>query len=634
VFSRLAPAFRYPLAPSLPRAPPQSAAAAAAGSAPKAPPRSAAAASAAFAAASPPARPSSAAAAAAAAAVAAAGTAAAARAAAARARAPAAAAAPPSAVVGGAAALLYDTDDADVEWGEASTKFSIVFVTSEVAPWSKTGGLGDVAGALPPALAKRGHRVMVIAPRYLNGTANDRLYDGALDANCRIKVSCFSGTHDAAFFHQYSDGVDWVFVDHPCYHRPGTPYGDQGGAFGDNMFRFTLLCHAACEAPLVLPCGGFPYGDNVVFVANDWHAGLVPPLIASRYRPFGVYRDARCVYEIHNLLHQGVEPITAFPALGLPADWMGALKWVYPEHMRAHPLDKGETVNLLKGAVCTADRVMTVSQNYAYEVTTPEGGCGLETVLQSRKAKLDGVVNGIDLDEWNPRSDEYLPAHYTVNDFAGKVLCKAALQKELGLPVRADVPLIGFIGRLDWQKGPELIRDAIGAIMGQDVQLVMLGSGRWDLQEFLKSTESVHRDKFRGWVGFSVAVSHRITAGADILLMPSKFEPCGLNQLYAMRYGTVPVVHSTGGLADTVTAYSDTSAPTTPAIGTGFLFSPANGDAMMGALNAAIRLYREKPERWRALMQSGMRRDSSWGQVATRYEQIFAWAKMDPPYCS
>ena len=525
-----------------------------------------------------------------------------------------------------------ESENVDVELGEADEKFSVVMVTSEVHPWSKTGGLGDVAGALPPALAKRGHRVMVIAPRYLNGGAADRLYVGALDCATRISVSCFGGQHEVAFFHQFSDGVDWVFVDHPCFHRAGTPYGDQSGAFGDNMFRFTLLSHAACEAPLVLALGGYPYGEGCVFLANDWHAALVAPLLASKYRPYGVYRDARVVYEIHNLLHQGVEPVATFAALGLPQDWAGALKWVYPEHMRAHPLDKGETVNLLKGAVVTADRVMTVSPNYAFEITTPEGGCGLESVLRSRAGKLDGVVNGIDLGEWNPRTDPDLPQNYSINNLAGKAACKAALQKELGLPVRADVPLIGFIGRLDWQKGPELIQEAFGSLMGQDLQLVMLGSGRWDLQEFLKWGEAQHRDKFRGWVGFSVAVSHRITAGADILLMPSKFEPCGLNQLYAMRYGTVPVVHATGGLKDTVDHYND-AAEEGPELGTGFLFSPATPGAMVGTLSAALRLYHEKPERWRALQQNGMRRDASWGLVATRYEQIFSWAKMDPPYC-
>ena len=530
-----------------------------------------------------------------------------------------------------AAGGVDDSEEAEEDWGKAEVTHSVVFVTSEVSPWSKTGGLADVAGALPQALAKRGHRVMVVAPRYLNFSAADRLYDGAFDTQCRIRVNCYGGSHEVGFFHQFKDGVDYVFVDHGCFHRPGGLYGDQAGAYGDNMFRFCLLSHAACEAPLVLPLGGFTYGQKVLFLANDWHAALVAPLVAARYRPHGVYRDARCVFQIHNLLHQGVEPISTYPALGLPDEWNGALKWVYPEHMRAHALDKGETVNMLKGAVVTADRVLTVSANYAYEITTPEGGCGLDAVLRSRASKLDGVVNGIDLQEWNPRTDAHLPATYSLSDLSGKAACKAALQQELGLPVRPDVPLIGFIGRLDWQKGPELVQEAFSSLMAQDVQLVMLGSGRWDLQDFMKWAEGQHRDKFRGWVGFNVGVSHRITAGADILLMPSKFEPCGLNQLYAMRYGTVPVVHATGGLKDTVQHYND-DVEDGPDVGTGFLFWPATGGAMMGALNAAARLYREQPDRWLQLQANGMRRDASWGLVATRYEQIFGWAMMDPPY--
>jgi len=368
---------------------------------------------------------------------------------------------------------------------------------------------------------------MVVAPRYQTGGPSDKRYAGAFDAAVRISVGCFGGSHEVAFFHEFSAGVDWVFVDHPCFHRPGDPYGDKAGAYGDNMFRFTLLSHAACEAPLVLPLGGFPYGQGCVFVANDWHSALVAPLVASKYRPHGVYKDARVVQLIHNLLHQGVEPFGNYLQLGLPAEWEGALKWVYPEHMRAHSLDKGETINLLKGAIVTADRVCTVSPNYAFEITTPEGGCGLESVLQARRGKLDGVVNGIDLAEWDPETDAFLAEPFSAADMGGKAACKAALQAELGLPVRADVPLIGFIGRLDWQKGPELVRDALGGLMGQDVQVVMLGSGRPDLQEWLRSAEAAHRDKFRGWVGFSLAMSHRITAGADVLLMPSVFEPCG-----------------------------------------------------------------------------------------------------------
>ncbi|CAI5976719.1 unnamed protein product, partial [Closterium sp. NIES-65] len=259
---------------------------------------------------------------------------------------------------------------------------SIVFVASEVAPYSKTGGLADVVGSLPVALAARGHRVMVVAPRYMNGVT-DKLYAGAFDMQCRIKCFCFEGAHEVAFFHEFRDGVDFVFVDHPSYHRPGTPYGDQNGTFGDNQFRFTLLCHAACEAPLQLELGGFTYGEKVLFIANDWHAGLLPVLVASNYRPHGVYKDARTILAIHNLSHQGVEPGYTFGSLGVPGDWYGALEWVFPEWARKHELDKGEAVNILKGAIVTADRIVTVSPGYAWEIATVEGGWGPHLLANS-----------------------------------------------------------------------------------------------------------------------------------------------------------------------------------------------------------------------------------------------------------
>ncbi|XP_057546062.1 starch synthase 1, chloroplastic/amyloplastic-like isoform X2 [Amaranthus tricolor] len=427
-------------------------------------------------------------------------------------------------------------------------KLSIVFVASEAAPYSKTGGLGDVCGSLPIALAARGHRVMVVSPRYMHGTAADKVYAGAFDANCRIKVNCFGGLQEVAFFHEYKNGVDWVFVDHYSYHRPGNPYGDSHGAFGDNQFRFTLLCHAACEAPLVLPLGGYTYGDNCLFLVNDWHAGLVPVLLAAKYRPYGVYKAARSVLVIHNLSHQGVEPGVTYDNLGLPSHWYGALEWVFPEWARAHELDKGEAVNILKGAIVTADRILTVSQGYSWEITTVEGGYGLHELLTNRKFVLNGIINGINVDEWNPSNDPLIAAPYNVDDLSGKAECKAALQKELGLPIKPDCPLIGFIGRLDYQKGIDIIQEAFPQLMGDDVQFVMLGSGDARYERWMRAAEGACKDKFRGWVGFNIPISHKITAGCDILLMPSRFEPCGLNQLYAMRYGTIPVVHATGGL--------------------------------------------------------------------------------------
>ncbi|KAK9724826.1 hypothetical protein RND81_05G101200 [Saponaria officinalis] len=512
--------------------------------------------------------------------------------------------------------------------------YNVVFVTSEVAPYSKTGGLGDVCGSLPISLAARGHRVMVISPRYIHGTAADKVYAGAFDANCRIKVNCFGGEQEVAFFHEYRAGVDWVFVDHQSYHRPGNPYADSFGAFGDNQFRFTLLCHAACEAPLVLPLGGYTYGQKCLFLVNDWHAGLVSVLLASKYRPYGVYKDARSVLVIHNLSHQGVEPAVTYDNLGVAPQWYGALEWVFPEWARAHELDKGEAVNILKGAIVTSDRILTVSQGYSWEVTTVEGGYGLHELLTSRKFVLNGIINGIDVNEWNPSTDAHIPAPYSIDDPSGKVECKIALQKELGLPVKPECPLIGFIGRLDYQKGIDIIQAAIPELMQDDVQFVMLGSGDSKYENWMRTTEARYKDKFRGWVGFNVPISHRITAGCDILLMPSRFEPCGLNQLYAMRYGTVPVVHCTGGLRDTVETYNPFSiGPDGTGTGTGWAFAPLAKDTMLAALRNALKTYREYKPSWAGLMKRGMERDSTWDSAAARYEQVFGWAFTDPPYC-
>ncbi|XP_022844494.1 soluble starch synthase 1, chloroplastic/amyloplastic [Olea europaea var. sylvestris] len=522
----------------------------------------------------------------------------------------------------------------DIERGEeASTKvtYSVVFVTSEAAPYSKTGGLGDVCGSLPVALATRGHRVMVVSPRYLDGGPSDKKFANAVEVDQRSKIYCFGGVHEVTFFHEYRAGVDWVFVDHPSYHRPGTPYGDIFGAFGDNQFRFNLLCHAACEAPLVLPLGGFTYGEKCVFLANDWHAALVPVLLAAKYRPYGVYKDARSILVIHNLAHQGVEAAATYEYLGLPPEWYKALEWVFPTWARTHALDTGEAVNVLKGAIVTADRILTVSQGYSSEITTPEGGYGLHELLSSRKAVLNGITNGIDINEWNPSSDEHIASHYSVNDLSGKVQCKIALQKELGLPIRPECPLIGFIGRLDYQKGVDIILSAIPELMQEDVQFIMLGSGEKQYEDWMRNLESVYREKFRGWVGFNVPVSHRITAGCDILTMPSRFEPCGLNQLYAMRYGTIPVVHSTGGLRDTVKHFNP-YAEEPSGEGTGWTFSPLSRENLIAALKLAIGTYIEHNSSWEGLVKRGMERESSWDRAAIQYEQVFEWAFTDPPY--
>ncbi|KAK9834131.1 hypothetical protein WJX81_000869 [Elliptochloris bilobata] len=518
--------------------------------------------------------------------------------------------------------------------GQAETPLDIVFVSAEVAPWSKTGGLGDVVGSLPVALAARGHRVMVIAPRYLNGGQNDALYEDAVDTGVRAELALGGcGPQTAGFFHLHRNLVDWVFVDNPVFHRPGNPYGDEHGVFGDNQFRYALLSLAACEAPLQLQIGGyrhgeppgFAYGERCVFVSNDWHAALVPSYLAAKYRRNGVYLKTRCIFAIHNLSHQGVEPAATFPNLGLPDDWYEHLSWEYPSWASIN----GPAVNLLKGAVLCSDRIVTVSQGYAWEICTSEGGWGLHNVLLGRQHVLNGITNGIDMDEWDPARDAHTPAPFDAADTSGKAACKAALQVELGFDVDARIPLIGWIGRLDHQKGPDIALDAVPGITQRGCQMVMLGSGSAKYEAAMRAAEAAHRASFRGWVGFSVPVAHRIVAACDVLLMPSRFEPCGLNQLFAMRYGTVPVAHATGGLRDTIRSYDPHAAGGD--VATGWTYSPPDSGAMLRALDQALDLRWHQPDLWAAIMRAGMTADLSWDRAAADYEQVFAWALMDEP---
>ncbi|KAI7725768.1 hypothetical protein M8C21_002856, partial [Ambrosia artemisiifolia] len=433
--------------------------------------------------------------------------------------------------------------------------YNIVFVTSEASPYSKTGGL---CGSLPIALAARGHRVMVVSPRY----SSHGPFAATANLHCPTKVDCAGGLQDLNFFHDYRKGVDWVFVDHPCYHRPGNPYGD---IYGDNQFRFTLLCHAACEAPL----GGFTYGQNCLFLANHCHAGLVPVLLAAKYRPHRIYKNARSIILIHNLAHQGVEAASTYCNLGLPWEWYGALEWIFPTWARTHALDTDQAVNILKGAIVTADRILTVSEGYAREITTQKVDMGSQMALM--------LLNAI-----HPLMSIYTSSHYTADDLSGKVMeCKLALQKELGLPIQPDCPLNGMEVRV------------IHCWMNEDGILFQAGN--------ISSFYDV----------------------CDILLMPSRFEPCGLNQLHAMRYGTVPVVNGIGGLREifkTFNPYAEGEGE-----GTGWAFSRLTRECMLEAVRVATKTYREHKTSWEGLMKRGMESDCSWDNVALQYEQVFQW---------
>lgn len=488
---------------------------------------------------------------------------------------------------------------------------NVIIVAAECAPWSKTGGLGDVAGSLPKALARRGHRVMVIVPRYAN-------YTGLQDTGVRKRYKVDGQDHEVAYFQTYIDGVDFVFIDNNVFHhREQNIYG---GDRLDILKRMILFCKAAVEVPWYVPCGGVCYGDgNLVFVANDWHTAILPVYLKAYYRDNGIMKFTRSILVIHNIAHQGRGPVNDFYHVDLPDHYIDLFKLYDPVG--------GEHFNIFAAGLKTADRVVTVSHGYAWELKTSEGGWGLHGVINEIDWKMMGIVNGIDSKEWSPQYDVHLTSdgytNYSLETLhTGKPQCKAALQKELGLPIREDVPLIGFIGRLDQQKGVDIIAEAIPWMVGQDVQLVMLGTGRQDLEQMLRDFENQHRDKIRGWVGFSVKMAHRITAGIDILLMPSRFEPCGLNQLYAMNYGTIPVVHSVGGLRDTVIPFDPFNES-----GLGWTFDSAEANKLINALGNCLLTYRQYKKSWEGLQRRGMTQDLSWDHAAEKYEEVLVAAK-------
>nr|BAK03716.1 predicted protein [Hordeum vulgare subsp. vulgare] len=488
---------------------------------------------------------------------------------------------------------------------------NVVVVAAECSPWCKTGGLGDVAGALPKALAKRGHRVMVVVPRYGD-------YEEAYDVGVRKYYKAAGQDMEVNYFHAYIDGVDFVFIDAPLFrHRQQDIYG---GSRQEIMKRMILFCKAAVEVPWHVPCGGVPYGDgNLVFIANDWHTALLPVYLKAYYRDHGLMQYTRSVMVIHNIAHQGRGPVDEFPFTELPEHYL--------EHFRLYDPVGGEHANYFAAGLKMADQVVVVSPGYLWELKTVEGGWGLHDIIRQNDWKTRGIVNGIDNMEWNPEVDVHLKSDGYTNFSlktldSGKRQCKEALQRELGLQVRGDVPLLGFIGRLDGQKGVEIIADAMPWIVSQDVQLVMLGTGRHDLESMLQHFEREHHDKVRGWVGFSVRLAHRITAGADALLMPSRFEPCGLNQLYAMAYGTIPVVHAVGGLRDTVPPFDPFNHS-----GLGWTFDRAEAHKLIEALGHCLRTYRDHKESWRGLQERGMSQDFSWEHAAKLCEDVLVQAK-------
>jgi starch synthase len=473
----------------------------------------------------------------------------------------------------------------------------ILFPSSEVAPFRKTGGLGDVSGALPKALSERGLDVKVVMPLY-RGISWDELetLDGTLE------VPMYYGTGRAGVRMGYLPGsrVPIYFIDHPRYFDRAHVYGPPEGGYPDNLERFAFFSRASLELALAL---GFV--PDVVH-AHDWQTALVSVYLNASYASTPLHRTPS-LFTIHNLAFQGISDPGSFPVTGLPR-----------ERYNARELEHFGAVNLMKGALAHATLLSTVSPTYAEEIQRPEHGFGLDGVIASRRSDLHGILNGIDDDEWSPATDAHLPARYDAAHLEGKSVCKKALQEAAGLPLRSDVPLFAAIGRLTPQKGFDYLAEAMDRLLEWDLQLVLLGTGDSDAEAFFASVSRLRSDKFHAWIGFDGALAHRIEAGCDFFLMPSRFEPCGLNQMYSLRYGSPPVVHAVGGLADTVSNYDERSDT-----GTGFVFYRLDAESLANTVAWVLSTYRERPARIDEMRRRGMAIDFSWRRAASRYEELY-----------
>lgn len=478
----------------------------------------------------------------------------------------------------------------------------ILFVASEIAPWVKTGGLGDVAAALPAALAGLGAEVRVLVPRY------PALREAFPDARALTRINGLGGAYPpfTLFEVEAAPGVVLWLLDCPDYYdRPGNPYlGPEGRDWLDNYLRFGLLSRAA--ARLASPASPLPWRPEIL-LANDWQSGLAPYYLRF-YEPEG---GARSVLAIHNLAFQGIFPPQYLDDLGLFArDW----------HIDG--VEYYGQISFLKAGVRHADKLVTVSPTYAREITSEAGGMGMGGLLAARRADLVGIVNGIDTTIWNPAQDRHLDFPYDRAHLSDKRKNTETLRREFALADHPDVPLIGIVSRLTHQKGHDLVAGIGEAIVELPAQLVILGTGEAAIEVALRALALRHPAEVGVVIGYDERLAHRIEAGADLFLMPSRFEPCGLNQLYSLAYGTPPIVTATGGLADTVIdATSENLAAKTA---NGFVCAAATSEAILAAVARAVRLWREEPQHFRQLQETGMAGDYGWEAPARRYLELFS----------
>jgi starch synthase len=465
----------------------------------------------------------------------------------------------------------------------------ILMVSSEAAPFAKTGGLADVTGALPAALAALGEEVAVLLPRYRSVP---------IDRARRVVDSLpvwLGGSRFDTTVYRIDREVPFLFLDcPPLYDRPGGLYGDASGDYPDNHLRFALLSRGALEIARRL------FRPDI-FHCHDWQGGLVPAYLRGPLSTDPTFFGRKTVFTIHNLGYTGRFLPAVLPQIGID-----------PDQFHPNGVEFFGDVSYMKAGLYYSDWLTTVSPKYAQEIQSWEQSWGFEGLLRSRSSQLTGILNGVDYAEWSPEADPFLPATYSAADLRGKAVCKRELLKEMGLPAEAmEKPLAGIVSRFAAQKGLDLLAAAGDALVEAGLAIVALGSGDPVYQDYFRSLAQRHPESVAVRIGFDNGLAHRIEAGADLFLMPSRYEPCGLNQMYSLRYGTVPIVRAVGGLDDTIE------------IGTGFKFREYTAAALLGAVQEALAAWADR-DAWKAMIQRGMAKDFSWRASAGKYRELYA----------
>ncbi len=483
---------------------------------------------------------------------------------------------------------------------DSMRNLNIAFITPEAVPYAKTGGLADVSGILPRTLAMMGHNVKLIMPKYR------RIKEGRLDPELSIVCPVGKGEFRGEIYRIKENKLPFevLLIGNNRFFDRDSLYLDPetGLDYTDNDERFIFFSRAALEVQKRLG-----WKPDIIH-CNDWQSALIPAYLKTIFKDDPVLGGAKAIFTIHNLAFQGQFPAEVYEKIGLAESFFNP----------TGPFEYWGKVNFLKSALYFADHITTVSPTYAKEIqSTSDYGMGLEGVLRDRAAKVTGILNGADYTTWSPRIDKLIPHHYFPANLSGKKSNKLALLHRAGMPVRVDSPLFGMISRLDNQKGFDLIVEIMDKMMAIDLQFILLGTGDKEYHGFFEKMREKYPDKFKPYLEFDNALAHLIEAGADIFLMPSRYEPCGLNQMYSLRYGTVPLVRRTGGLADTVEDFDEATHK-----GTGFVFEEYTPKALLSAIMRAAEVFRKKRV-WYKIAKAGMEQDFSWTKSAARYSELY-----------